>query len=204
MLWWELNTESPHLALPLGMYSLKQLYNWALERDKQEVFSVPAKVVPCGPFSVPPPSPKQERTHHSNWKAKWTGRKSVCSRNKRLQSRATVPRSPAQETRSRWIKGEMGSWVHSTVGSHPPYLKAGGNQAPVLFPPTSQSTFTVYEDASGSLTALRLTIEKSISPSKDFPCPHAEVWIRHKSRWVRRSLYLSPQMLIQTWLHSSF
>lgn len=115
-----------------------------------------------------------------------------------------MPRSPAQGTQSRWIKGETGSWAHSSVGSHPPYLGAGGNQAQVLFPPTSQSMFTVYEEASDSLTALRFTTEKSISPSKDFPCPHAEVWIRHKSRWVRRSLCLPPQMLIHTWLHSNF
>lgn len=127
-------------------------------------------------LNIPPPPPKYERTCHSNRKARYTARKSVYSRVK-LQSRAIVLNLPPSEASEK--SGGVGVGAgHRVLGPQdrrdlPPHLQAGGNQAEVLFLP-SLSTFPIYQ-ASGFLTVLRMTREKSISSSADFPCPHAGV-----------------------------
>lgn len=118
----------------------------------------------------------EERTSHSNRKPpKLAGNLSPAEATVQLQSRATGPQPPAQGALGRskqesTFPGPQGSW-ESTAPTG----------AEVLFLPTSQSTFTIYQ-VLGALTALRTTRERSIGPSKDSPCPHAEVSFRHKSR----------------------
>lgn len=180
---------TPGLA-PWGI-QLRQLYKWALKTCQWEVWSVPAKVVPCWPLNISPPSPKwkKESVTQIGRPGKPTGNLS------RAETRAT--QSPAQGIRGgrcmeSKILGLEGSWES---GSPPPHLEASSAS------PTSRVTppFTIHQaqERSGQQKREMLALRFSLSPYLNL--------IRHKSSWERRSfflvLYLPLQMLM---MHTYF